>query len=117
MASLGAKVLQSRSVEFAKKYNVVFEVRSSFNQNPGTIVKEEVASMEQVVVRGVARMVPDFAVYLQRMRRPFVDGGYYTKTRENRFLAGPLPIEGAYIIGALSGALTTTGTPAASARR
>ena len=54
LASSGSKVMQSRSVEFAKKYNVVFEVRSSFNHNPGTIVKEEVASMEQVVVRGVA---------------------------------------------------------------
>ncbi|MBS0662478.1 MAG: aspartate kinase [Verrucomicrobia bacterium] len=54
LASLGSKVMQTRSVEFAKKYNVVFEVRSSFNHNPGTIVKEEVAYMEKVVVRGVA---------------------------------------------------------------
>ncbi len=54
LASAGSKVMQSRSVEFAKKYDVVFEVRSSFNHNPGTIVKEEVASMEKVVVRGVA---------------------------------------------------------------
>lgn len=54
LASHGSKVMQSRSVEFAKKYDVVFEVRSSFNYNPGTIVKEEVASMEKVVVRGVA---------------------------------------------------------------
>ena len=54
LASLGSKVMQSRSVEFAKKYGVVFEVRSSFNSNPGTIVKEEVAYMEKVVVRGVA---------------------------------------------------------------
>ena len=54
LASLGSKVMQARSVEFAKKYGVVFEVRSSFNDNPGTIVKEEVASMEDVVVRGVA---------------------------------------------------------------
>jgi aspartate kinase len=54
LASSGSKVMQSRSVEFAKKYNVVFEVRSSFNHNPGTIVKEEVVYMEQVVVRGVA---------------------------------------------------------------
>ena len=54
LASSGSKVMQSRSVEFAKKYDVVFEVRSSFNHNPGTIVKEEVAYMEQVVVRGVA---------------------------------------------------------------
>jgi aspartate kinase len=54
LASAGSKVMQSRSVELAKKYGVVFEVRSSFNQNPGTIVKEEVAYMEKVVVRGVA---------------------------------------------------------------
>lgn len=54
LASLGSKVMQSRSVEFAAKYNVVFEVRSSFNNNPGTIVKQEIAYMEKVVVRGVA---------------------------------------------------------------
>lgn len=54
MASSGSKVMQSRSVEFAKKFKVVFEVRSSFNQNPGTIVKEETMSMENVVVRGVS---------------------------------------------------------------
>ena len=54
LASSGSKVMQSRSVEFAKKYGVVFEVRSSFNHNPGTVVKEEVAYMEKVMVRGVA---------------------------------------------------------------
>jgi aspartate kinase len=54
LASSGSKVMQSRSVEFAKKYGVIFEVRSSFNYNPGTIVKEEVQYMEKVVVRGVA---------------------------------------------------------------
>ncbi len=54
LASSGSKVMQSRSVEFASKYGVVFEVRSSFNYNPGTIVKQEVAYMEKVVVRGVA---------------------------------------------------------------
>ena len=69
MASSGSKVMQSRSVEFAKKFGVVFEVRSSFNNNPGTIVKEESKNMENVVVRGVSieknqakvtlRQVPD----------------------------------------------------------
>src|SRR5499425_3121264 len=54
LASLGAKVMQSRSVEFAKKFEVVFEVRSSLNENPGTIVKEEARNMEDVVVRGVS---------------------------------------------------------------
>jgi aspartate kinase len=54
LASLGAKVMQSRSVEFAKKFGVIFEVRSSLNENPGTIVKEETQSMEDVVIRGVS---------------------------------------------------------------
>src|SRR5438132_6635375 len=54
LSSLGAKVMQSRSVEFAKKFGVVFEVRSSLNENPGTIVKEETQSMESVVIRGVS---------------------------------------------------------------
>ena len=54
MASSGSKVMQSRSVEFAKKFGVIFEVRSSFNTNPGTIVKEETMNMEQVVVRGIS---------------------------------------------------------------
>ena len=54
LASLGAKVMQSRSVEFAKKFGVIFEVRSSLNENPGTIVKEETKSMEDVVIRGVS---------------------------------------------------------------
>jgi aspartate kinase len=54
LASLGAKVMQSRSVEFAKKFGVVFEVRSSLNDNPGTLVKEETQNMESVVIRGVS---------------------------------------------------------------
>src|SRR5229473_2253691 len=54
LAGLGAKVMQSRSVEFAKKFGVVFEVRSSLNDNPGTIVKEETQNMEDVVIRGVS---------------------------------------------------------------
>ncbi|MCZ7634963.1 MAG: aspartate kinase [Verrucomicrobia bacterium] len=54
LAGAGAKVMQLRSVEFAKKFGVVFEVRSSLNDNPGTIVKEETKSMEGIVVRGVS---------------------------------------------------------------
>ena len=54
LASTGAKVMQARSVEFAKKFGVVFEVRSSFHRTRGTLVKEEAKSMERVVVRGVS---------------------------------------------------------------
>jgi len=53
MASLGSKVLQIRSVEFAKKYNVVVHVRSSLNDNPGTLVMKEDADMETVLVSGI----------------------------------------------------------------
>lgn len=54
MASSGTKVMQSRAVEFAKKFGVVFEVRSSFNEGEGTKVIEESDQMEDVVVRGVS---------------------------------------------------------------
>jgi aspartate kinase len=54
MASLGSKVLQIRSVEFAKKYDVVIHVRSSLNDNPGTLVMREDTDMETVLVSGVA---------------------------------------------------------------
>ena len=53
MASLGAKVLQSRSVEFAKKYGVTVHVRSTFKPDPGTLVTKEEHGMEEVVVTGV----------------------------------------------------------------
>ena len=54
LASLGAKVMQARSVEFAKKFKVKFVVRSSFNHNPGTVITEENPAMEEVVIRGVS---------------------------------------------------------------
>ncbi len=54
LASLGAKVLQIRSVEFAMKYKVPLWVKSSFSDDPGTLVCEEDKSMEDVVVSGVA---------------------------------------------------------------
>ena len=53
MASLGAKVLQARSVEFAKKYGVTVHVRSTFKPDPGTIVTREESAMEDVVVTGI----------------------------------------------------------------
>ena len=46
--------MQSRSVAFARKFGVVFEVRNSMNKNPGTIVQEETPSMEAAVIRGIS---------------------------------------------------------------
>jgi aspartate kinase len=54
MASLGAKVLQIRSVEFAMKYRVPLWVKSSFSDDPGTLVCEEDVAMEDVLVSGIA---------------------------------------------------------------
>jgi aspartate kinase len=54
MAGAGSKVMQSRAVEFAKKFGVEFEVRSSLKNTQGTIAKEETANMEDVVIRGIS---------------------------------------------------------------
>jgi len=54
MAGSGAKVMQSRAVEFAKKFGVEFEVRSSLTKRRGTVAKEETPSMEDVLVRGIS---------------------------------------------------------------
>lgn len=54
LASVGAGVMHSRSIEFAKKYGVIIEVRNSGNDEPGTIIRPEDPTMEHVVVRGAA---------------------------------------------------------------
>src|SRR5215213_3554047 len=57
----------------------------------------------EVALRGLSVMLPRMKEYFGRMPRPQLDGGYYTKTRENRPLVGPMCTEGAYMIGAVSG--------------
>jgi len=57
----------------------------------------------EIALRGLAAMLPGMKDYFNKMPRPQLDGGYYTKTRENRPLVGPLPVEGAFVIGAVSG--------------
>lgn len=57
----------------------------------------------EVVLRGLIHMIPGLSAYVGRMRKPRVDGGYYCKTRENRPLIGTLPVEGAFVFGAVSG--------------
>jgi len=85
MASLGAKVLQIRSVEFAKKYGVPIHVRSSFNEEEGTMVVHEDVNMEKVVVSGVThnknearitlRKVPDEPGIAWKILSPVADAG------------------------------------------
>jgi len=86
LASLGAKVIQNRAVEFAKKFNVTLHVRSSFNEVQGTFVSEEAdtMSMEKVVIRGVTfnqeeakltiTMVPDTPGVAARIFKTIADG-------------------------------------------
>ena len=57
----------------------------------------------EVVLRGAVRMIPGLAAYVDQRPRGVVDGGYYCKTPENRPLIGPLPVSGAFVLGALSG--------------
>lgn len=57
----------------------------------------------EIVLRGWSSMVPALRSYLTRLPRPSVDGGYYARTPENRPLIGPLPVRGAFVVGALSG--------------
>ena len=85
MASLGAKVLQIRSVEFAKKYNVPVHVRSSFNEEEGTMVMNADADMERLVVSGVTsdknearltfKKVPDQPGVAAKIFTPLAEAG------------------------------------------
>jgi glycine/D-amino acid oxidase-like deaminating enzyme len=56
-----------------------------------------------ICLRGIAAMTPVMRVYLDREQRGITDGGYYSKTADNRALIGPLAVEGAFALGALSG--------------
>jgi len=57
----------------------------------------------EVALRGLSAMLPRMKEYFGRMPRPQLEGGYYTKTRENRPLVGPMGPQGAYVLGAVSG--------------
>jgi aspartate kinase len=67
MASLGAKVLEIRSVEFAKKFNVPIHVRSTFSKERGTMVVEETRDMEKVLVSGVAYNKNEARITIRRV--------------------------------------------------
>jgi glycine/D-amino acid oxidase-like deaminating enzyme len=57
----------------------------------------------EIALRGLATMLPGLKSYFEKFPRPMIDGGYYTKTSENRPLIGPLPVSGSFVIGAMSG--------------
>jgi glycine/D-amino acid oxidase-like deaminating enzyme len=61
------------------------------------------SQLPEVALRGMATIIPGLAKYFNQIPKPFIDGGYYARTPENRPLVGPLPVEGAYLIGGLGG--------------
>lgn len=83
LASMGAKVLQSRSVELASKYGVVLKVGLSHVDAPGTLIKKEDESMEQVLVRGVAHNLDEVKFTVHRVPdKPGVAAAIFTKLAE-----------------------------------
>lgn len=60
-------------------------------------------AIPEILMRGMSVMVPALGAYFDNLPQPYVDGGYYAKTEENRPLIGPTPVEGAYLMGAFSG--------------
>jgi aspartate kinase len=83
LASLGAKVLQTRSVEYAKNYLVPVHVRSSFNDNPGTMVVKEDAVMEKVVVSGIAYNKQEAKITITRVAdRPGIAATLFGRVAE-----------------------------------
>lgn len=87
MASMGAKVLQIRSVEFAKKYNVTVHVRSTFSDEPGTIVTQEDESMESVLVSGIAYDKDQAQITLVHVKdQPGVSAQIFSPLAEQKIL-------------------------------
>lgn len=84
MASLGAKVLQIRSVGFAKKYNIPLHVRSSFSEEEGTMVVNEDSGMERLVVSGVTHDKNQARITLKKVPdQPGVAAKIFTPLAEN----------------------------------
>ena len=80
MAASGARVLQLRSVEFARNHGVVIHVRSSFNDAPGTIVKEADLSMEQAIISGVTHDTSEAKITVRDVPdRPGVAAEVFTR--------------------------------------
>ncbi|MBW2451956.1 MAG: aspartate kinase, partial [Deltaproteobacteria bacterium] len=84
MASLGSKVLQIRSVEFAKKYGVVVHVRSSLNDNQGTLVMKEDEDMETVLVSGITYNKDEAKISVMRVPdKPGIAAQLFSPLSEN----------------------------------
>jgi aspartate kinase len=100
MAGAGSKVMQSRAVEFAKKFGIPFEVRSSLKPEQGTIAKEETANMEDVVVRGVSLERNQAKLTISGVRdKPGIAGSIFSTIAASHIIVDMIvqnaPIDGA----------------------
>ena len=59
--------------------------------------------LPEVALRGMATVIPGLSKYFDQIPKPSIDGGYYARTPENRPLIGPLPVDGAYLVGGFGG--------------
>ncbi|MFC1693380.1 aspartate kinase [Candidatus Latescibacterota bacterium] len=83
LASMGAKVLQSRSVEIASKFGVVLRVGLAHGDIPGTLIKKEDSSMEEVLVRGIAHNLDEVKFTVHRIPdKPGVAAAIFSKLAE-----------------------------------
>jgi glycine/D-amino acid oxidase-like deaminating enzyme len=82
---------------------MLWDYHSAHRYARATFPLPEDAFYPEVVMRGMVKLAPGLAPYLDRLPPMTVDGGYYTKTEENRPLVGPLPVSGAYVNAAHSG--------------
>ncbi len=81
----------------------IYWTYDSESQQVPTFPIEPVPYYPEILLRGMARMVPGLRNYLEAMPKPVVDGGYYTKVADNRPLIGPLDVPGTFVAGAYSG--------------
>lgn len=82
---------------------MLWDYHSHEHYDPPVFPIPDDPSYTEVVIRGLSRLIPSLAPYVERVPKSFIDGGYYTKTAENRPLIGALPVHGAYVCAALSG--------------
>jgi len=84
MASMGAQVMQARSVEYAKKHGAVLHVRSSFSETPGTIIQEVDSTMESVLVRGIAHDMTEAKITLRGLAdRPGIAAALFNRMSQS----------------------------------
>ena len=87
----------------AKTVLMLWDYHSAHRYDDAVFPLPEDPYYPEIVIRGMARLAPGLQRYIDRLPHCHVDGGYYTKTVENRPMIGPLPVEGAFISAAFSG--------------